>query len=124
MTPLRKRVQSYRDLDVWQASMGLIVEVYSVSAAFPTHERFGLTAQLRRAAVSVAANIAEGHGRGGRMEFRQFLSVARGSLIEVSAELDVAELLRYVAAPALEPAREHIDHISRMLTNFRRALAN
>jgi four helix bundle protein len=103
--------------------MSLVVEVYAVSRRFPSEERFGLTAQLRRAAVSVATNIAEGHARASRREFQYFASIARGSVAEVETELAVAERLGYVATSELETARERADHISRMLTNLRRRLA-
>jgi four helix bundle protein len=116
--------RSYRDLEVWQVAMQLVVEVYTISQSFPKDERFGLTAQIRRAVVSIVANIAEGHGRGSRLEYRQLASVARGSVTEVSAELDVAEVLQYATAAALGPARGHADSISRMLTTLRRSLSN
>jgi four helix bundle protein len=121
--PRRQVIRSYRDLEVWQVAMQLVVEVYSISQHFPKEERFGLTAQLRRAAISIVANIAEGHGRGSRAEYRHFASVARGSVTEVSAELDVAEALQYATGAALQPARRYSDSISRMLTTLRRSLA-
>ena len=103
--------------------MKLIAEVYSLSTRFPADERFGLTAQLRRAAVSVAANIVEGHARASKLEYRHFLSTARGSTAEIEAELDIAQMLRYATRANLETAREHADHVSRMLTNLRRSLS-
>ena len=117
-------IRSYRDLEVWQVAMQLVVEVYSISQSFPKDERFGLTAQIRRAVVSIVANIAEGHGRGSRLEYRQLASVARGSVTEVSAELDVAEVLQYANTAVLGPARGHADSISRMLTTLRRSLSS
>jgi four helix bundle protein len=123
MAEPRKTIRAYRDLDVWKVGMKLIAEVYSVSGRFPADERFGLTAQIRRAAVSVAANIAEGHARSSRMEYRHFVSIARGSTVEVEAELHVAEMLGYANQADLAVAREHADHLSRMLTNLRRSLS-
>ena len=122
--PRRQVIRSYRDLEVWQVAMQLVVEVYSISQSFPKDERFGLTAQIRRAVVSIVANIAEGHGRGSRLEYRQLASVARGSVTEVSAELDVAEVLQYANTAVLGPARGHADSISRMLTTLRRSLSS
>ncbi len=122
--PRHQIIRSYRDLEVWQVAMRLVVEVYSISQSFPKDERFGLTAQIRRAAISVATNIAEGHGRGSRLEYRQSASVARGSVTEVSCELDVAQALEYATHATLQRARADADSISRMLTTLRRSLAN
>ena len=115
-------VQSYQDLKVWNIAMQLALEVYRITEPFPQSERFGITSQLRRAAVSVASNIAEGHARSTRGEFRNFLSIARGSVREIEVQLILAEQLGYVASPMLIKARDHCDAISRMITNLKRAL--
>jgi four helix bundle protein len=86
-----RALKSYRDLDVWQKAMNWTEAVYTSSRRFPQEERFGLTSQLRRAAVSVAANIAEGAERAGTAEFLQFLSIACGSLAESETLLVLAE---------------------------------
>jgi four helix bundle protein len=80
-------VQSYRDLVAWQKSMDLVVEIYHWTQSFPRTETYGLTSQLRRAAVSIPSNIAEGHDRLSTGEFRQFLGHARGSLVEVETQI-------------------------------------
>ena len=116
------RVQSYRDLRVWKTAVDLTLEVYRITDAFPPSERFGLTSQLRRAAISVASNIAEGHARSTRGEYRNFLSVARGSAIEVEVQLFLAEQIGYVESPVLVKARGYCDSISRMITRLKRAL--
>jgi len=118
-----KPIQSHRDLTVWQTGLDLVAEAYRITAGFPADERFGLTAQIRRAAVSVVANIAEGHARAGRAEYRQFVNVARGSVAEVDAELEVAERLGFATVDSLSRARQQADAISRMLTNLRKSLA-
>jgi four helix bundle protein len=100
----------------------LVVEVYRVTDAFPPIERFALTAQLRRAAVSIPSNIAEGHARFTPGEYKNSLSVARGSVAEVEAQLIVAQRLGYTDGPAVAAAFEYCDAISRMITNLRRAL--
>ncbi|MGH7652401.1 MAG: four helix bundle protein [Gemmatimonadaceae bacterium] len=115
-------VQSYRDLRVWNTAMSLALEVYRLTEAFPAAERFGLTSQLRRAAVSVPSNIAEGHARTRRGEYKNSLSVARGSVIEVEVQLTLAMDLGYVQAATLAKALDHCDAISRMITNLKRAL--
>ena len=85
------------DLDVWKDAMRLVREVYRITAVFPSTEQFGLTNQLRRAAVSVPSNIAEGAGRGGRAELVRFLVIARGSLAELDTQLWIARDLGYLA---------------------------
>ena len=102
--------------------MSLALEVYRITERFPQVERFGLTTQLRRAAVSVASNIAEGHARTTRGEYKHFLSIARGSVVEVEVQLTLAEQLGYVQPPVLAGALDHCDAISRMITNLKRAL--
>ena len=87
---------TYEDLEVWQASMVLVVKIYAASRNFPADERYGLTNQLRRAAISVDSNIAEGKGRISDKELLQFLSRARGSLYEVQTQLRVAKALPYL----------------------------
>jgi len=87
------RIQSFRDLQVWQRSMELTVAIYRLTQSFPREEMFGLTSQLRRCAVSIPSNIAEGQGRLNTREFRQFLDVARGSVCEVQTQLEIARRL-------------------------------
>jgi four helix bundle protein len=88
--------ESYRDLIAWRKAMDLVMDVYRVTQAFPRDELYGLTNQLRRAAVSVPSNIAEGQARFSRKEFHHFLSQARGSLVEIETQLTIAENLGYL----------------------------
>ena len=88
-------VQSFRDLVVWQKSLQMAVTVYRLTQGFPREEVYGLSSQLRRAAVSVPSNIAEGHGRLGTGEYRQFLGVARGSNFELQTQLEIARALQF-----------------------------
>ncbi len=120
MPPISGR--SHRDLRVWDKAISLVLEVYRITEAFPRSERFGLTSQLRRAAVSVPSNIAEGHSRSTRGEYKNSLSIARGSVAEVEAQLSLGEKLGYVEASVLVTALDHCDAISRMITNLKRAL--
>ena len=115
-------VGSYRDLRVWQVAMDLAVESYRLGELLPSRERFGLVAQIRRAATSIAANIAEGHGRLLRGEYRHHLSIARGSLKELETLLALSERLGYLSAEDLERSTELCDFLSRMLTRLRRSL--
>jgi len=86
-------VHSFRDLTVWQRSMQMAVAVYRLTQGSPREEIYGLTSQMRRAAVSIPSNIAEGHGRLGPNEYRQFLGVARGSNFELQTQLEIARAL-------------------------------
>ncbi len=105
----------FRRLKVWQLSTRLVVELYRVTARFPRAEMFGLTAQCRRAAVSVVSNIAEGSGRGTPAEFRRFILVARGSLHELRAQLHIACELDFLSQTDHQLLDQRIDGISRML---------
>ena len=116
-------VASYRDLLVWQRALDLGCEVYALCDRLPTHERYGLATQLRRASVSVAANIAEGHSRAHRREFMQFLAMARGSQKEVEALLTVAARLTYIEPTQLRRAFELGEEVSKMLVAMRARLA-
>jgi four helix bundle protein len=88
--------RSYKDLVAWQKAMDLVTATYRSTACFPKEEQFGLTSQLRRAAVSIPSNIAEGQGRLSEKEFRYFLGQARGSMMEVETQLQIAENLGYL----------------------------
>src|SRR5438093_12794483 len=94
-------LQSYRELQVWQKSMDLVVACYQIAAKFPKSETYGLTVQLQRAVVSVPANIAEGQGRNHTREFINHLSIAYDSLMEVETHLHIAARLVYIAQSEL-----------------------
>ena len=98
----------YKELRVWQAAMELAVATYGLSRRFPQGEVFGLASQMQRAGLSVPSNIAEGYGRGGDVEFRRFLRIARGSLFELETQLMVAERLVYGGKEDLKPMIEKV----------------
>jgi four helix bundle protein len=108
-------VQSFRDLHVWQKSMELTVAVYRITASFPREEVFGLTSQLRRAAISIPSNIAEGQGRLNTREFRQFLGIARGSNCELQTQLEIARRLRLGDSELLSNAENLSHEIGKMI---------
>jgi four helix bundle protein len=116
-------IKSYRDLDAWQLAMKVVVEIYRVTKAFPSDEKFGLTAQLRRAAVSIPSNVAEGHNRLGPGEFRRFVSIARGSVGEVETQIAVALALGFIAADEITMPSSQLDRLSKMLFALYRSLA-
>ena len=113
-------MQRYRDLEVWKRSHSLVLRLYGLTKAYPDDERFGMTSQLRRAAVSVPANIAEGAKRRTSQDFARFLNIAEGSLSEVDYLLLCSKDLGYISAPTFEPVAREIDEISRMLFALRR----
>jgi len=115
-------VRSYRDLIVWQKAMDLVMESYRLAQKFPTHERYGLASQCRRAAVSIPANIAEGHGRLHRGDYVHHLSIATGSLMELETCAELECRLGYASADDVLSLRELLDHVGRMLTRLTRRL--
>ena len=106
-------VRNFRDLIVWQKAMSLAAEVYKLTRQFPKEELFVLTTQVRRAAISVPSNIAEGHARQGR-EFAHYLSIARGPAAEVATQLLLAVQFEYITAASLQPIVELLTEIRRM----------
>ena len=90
-------MKGHRDLRVWQESIGLVKDIYAVTSEFPDEEKFGLMSQMRRSAVSIPSNIAEGAARGSQREFAQFLVIARGSLGELETQLIIAKELNYLS---------------------------
>ena len=110
------RVRDYRDLIVWQKGMDLVTEVYRVTRGFPRDELYGLTNQVRRAAVSIPSNIAEGHARESTAEYRHFLSIAQGSRAEVETQLLIAVRLQYATKDAVQTAVSLLTEIQKMLT--------
>ena len=109
---------SFRDLDVWKESMQLVEEIYALSKAFPADERFGLTAQLRRAAVSIPSNIGEGARRSRRKAYLNHLDIALGSQGEVDVQVEVAERLRFCASADRSRIQQRIDRVGRMLNGL------
>lgn len=112
------RPKDYRDLIVWQKAMVLVREVYAATNQFPKEEIFGLRMQIRRAAVSIPANIAEGHGRLTDLQFRHFLGTARGSLSELQTELDLAGELGFIHAETISPLSDMSCEVARLLNGL------
>jgi four helix bundle protein len=113
---------SYRDLVAWQQAMELVYRVYDLSARFPDHEKFGLTSQMRRSAVSVPSNIAEGQGGNSKGEFLQFLGHAKGSLHELETQLLIAGNLRYLDGDASSDVFDQCSRVSKLLNGLLQSL--
>jgi len=120
--PRKSGVKSYRDLVAWQKGMDLAGLVYRATTRFPSEERFGLVAQMRRAAVSVPANVAEGFGRGGRADFRRFVLMARGSLFELQTHGELARRLGWLKGKTLALLRQGSQELDAILTGLIRSL--
>ncbi len=117
------KISSYRDLRIWQRSMDLIVEIHRVTSQFPVSQRYILSAQMQRAALSIPSNIAEGRGRwGGCREFAHGLSIANGSLKELETQVLVSERLGFTEAVDAEALLVRCAEIGQMLTILRRRL--
>ena len=111
-------MRSHTNLDAWKRSMDLVLDIYRLTDGFPKEEKYGLTSQLRRAAVSIPANIAEGAARKSLKEFRKFLSNAQGSESEVETELMIACRLGYCSRDDYESIYRNIDDIGKMKTGL------
>jgi four helix bundle protein len=115
-------VHKFRDLKVWQRAMDFVTDVYRVSTGFPDAEQFGLTSQLRRAAISIPLNIAEGAGNNSNTEFQRFLGYALRSTYEVIAALEIAQRLGYCTPETTQSLLTEADEIAAMLVGLSRSL--
>lgn len=116
-------VRSYRDLTVWKKSMTLAASVYRLTRQLPKHEEYRISGQMIRAATSVPANIAEGHGRGTRRDYTHFVSIAKGSLAELETFLILVADLDLAPSAATAPVLTQAEEVGRMLTVLRARLA-
>jgi len=115
---LDRQLRNYKDLIVWQKAMDLVSDVYRVTANFPREEVYGLTNQLRRSAVSVPSNIAEGQGRATKGEFIQFLCHSRGSLLELETQVLIASSLGYLNTQQQQVLQTNVTEVARMLNGL------
>jgi len=111
-------MRNFKDLLVWQRSIDLVVLVYIITEKFPDKERFGLTNQIRRAVVSVPSNISEGHMRTTNKDFRQFLSIARGSCAELETQSIIANKLGYISSDDFNILLPKIEEVAKMLSSL------
>jgi four helix bundle protein len=118
----KPKAQSYRDLLVWQKGVRLAKVIYKLTARFPSEEKFGLISQMRRAAVSVPSNIAEGQARHTTGEFILFISHAEGSLAELDTQLILAAELGFLTSGEIRPSADSIEELRRMLNGLRRVV--
>jgi four helix bundle protein len=118
------KIHDYRDLIVWQKAIDLVEAIYHATAQFPREELYGLTIQIRRAAVSVPSNIAEGHGRTSTRDFLHFLSISHGSLKEVETQIIIAERLKYIDCRMKDQLFDKTTEVGRLLSGLSNSLRN
>ncbi len=112
------KIKTHKDLDVWNRSMSLVTLVYEVTKDFPKDELYSLTSQIRRSAVSIPSNIAEGSARQGNKEFAQFLFISLGSLAELETQFIIASNLKYISLDRCEPIFNDLNDIRKMLVGL------
>lgn len=115
-------IRTYQDLTVWQAGMDLATAAYRLTKGFPREEQFGMTSQIRRAAASIPANIAEGYGRESRNDYIRFLKIAQGSLKELETHLLLAARVDLTTPAAIAPLLQQTEAVGKMLWALIRAL--
>ncbi|MDO9054007.1 MAG: four helix bundle protein [Gallionella sp.] len=113
----------YSDLLVWQRAMDLVTSIYQITATFPGEERFGLSSQARRAAVSIPSNIAEGHGRKSSGAYSNHLSIALGSLMELETQIQVAARLEFIGDKEVTTILAQTDEIGKMLSDLKKSIS-
>jgi four helix bundle protein len=118
LTIYANQMKTFRDLLVWQKAMLLVTNSYHSTSSFPKQEQFGLTSQLRRCAVSIPSNIAEGFGRGTNKDYHRFLKISLGSLFEFQTQIEIAYNLKYIQDQDFNNIHESSRELERMLTSF------
>ena len=121
---MNKKIKTYRDLIVWQKSMVLVTKIYQITKSFPNNETYGLVSQIRRCAVSIPSNIAEGYGRNSTNDYVRFLCIAMGSLYELETQIEISLNLRYLNKTNFERLYESSREVERMLSSLIRKLDN
>ena len=112
------RYCDYKGLKVWQKSMDLVIEIYNLTKNFPNDERYRLTDQMKRAVISVPSNIAEGHGRNSDKDFIKFLTISRGSLIELETQIEICRRLDYISDQTSQTLCNSVSEIIKMINSL------
>jgi four helix bundle protein len=118
----KSKIKNFRDLDVWRLGMEIVVDVHKCTKGFPKEEMYGLVSQMRRAALSIPSNVAEGFNRYHNKEYRQFLYIALGSCAELETQMEISLLLGYITETIRDGMIEKLDHESRMVRNLIKCL--
>lgn len=115
-------MKSHKDLEVWRASIDLARDIYELTRAYPKEEQYGIVTQMRRSAVSVASNIAEGAARQGNKEFLQFLYIALGSASELDTQIEISRKIGFGEGRQLDEVQKHLEMISKMIQGLIRSV--
>ena len=118
------KTKNFKDLKIWQLGIDIVVCIYNISKVFPKDEAYGLASQMKRAAVSIPSNIAEGFKRKHKTEYRQYLHIALGSTAELETQVIIAEKVKYIDYVQLNDILEMLDHESKMITNLIKCIEN
>ena len=119
---MNRKIKSYKDLIVWQRSIDFVTEIYELTKMLPTDEKFGLVSQMRRSGVSVPSNLAEGHARIGKNEFKHFVSISLGSLAELETQILIFQNLNYFTKIISDDLLENTNEINKMLHGLYKSL--
>ena len=119
---MNRKIKSYKDLIVWQRSIDFVTEIYELTKMLPTEEKFGLVSQMRRSGVSVPSNLAEGHARIGKNEFKHFVSISLGSLAELETHILICQNLNYFTKIISDDLLENTNEINKMLHGLYKSL--
>jgi len=111
-------INTYRDLFVWQKSMKLVTNIYKNTATFPQSENYGLTSKIRRCAISIPSNIAEGYGRNSTGDYKRFLRISMGSLFELQTQIEIAFNLNYISKDIFQEILSDTNELDRMLSSL------
>ena len=115
---MNEKIRNFRDLDIWKLGKEIVLDVYNITEKFPKEEMYGLASQMRRSAVSLPSNIAEGFNRYHNKEYRQFLYVGLGSCAELETQVEISFELSFIDIMIKEALLEKLDHESRMMRNL------
>ncbi len=113
-----EKIKNFKQLKIWQKGIGIVKDIYQLTKRFPKYELYGLTSQMRRAAISIPSNVAEGFKRRHNKEYTQFLHITSGSAAELETQLIISKELGFIGEDKLEANLEKLDHISRMISSL------
>ena len=119
---MEEKIKSFRDLNIWKLGIEIVENIYKATKAFPKNELYGLVSQMRRCAVSVPSNTAEGFTRKHNKEYKQFLYIALGSCAELETQIEIAYRLEYIPRQKKKDLLEKINHVTRMIMNLLKCL--
>lgn len=119
---MNEKIKSYRDLEIWKHGIELVKDIYSITNNFPPHEIYCLSSQMRRSAISIPSNVAEGFRRFHNKDYARFLHITLGSCAELETQITIAKELKYIKQEAEINLLEKLDHICRMITNLLKKL--